>query len=93
MRTRLAVFAVCSLFVLMMVPAYAVVTVTSMSLEKSFFTKDENFSFIGTLNGTETVFVIIRDGHGNFEGMLSDPIATDEFDVIPRPVSNFFENL
>ncbi|MFQ5476038.1 MAG: Ig domain-containing protein [Nitrosopumilus sp.] len=90
MRTRLAGFAVFSLFVLVMVPAYASVTVTSMSLEKSFYTTDESFGFIGTLNGTETVFVIIRDAGGNFEGMLSDPIATDEFDVIPRPVSNFF---
>jgi len=90
MRTGLAGFAVFSLFVLMMVPAYAVVTVTSMSLEKSFYTTDESFGFIGTINGTETVFVIIRDGQGNFKGMLSDPIATDEFDVIPRPVTNFF---
>ncbi len=90
MRARLAVVAVFSLFVLMMVPAYASVTVTSMSLEKSFYTTTESFGFIGTLNGTETVFVIIRDGHGNFKGMLSDPIATDDFDVIPRPVSNFF---
>ena len=92
MRTRLAGFAVFSLFVLMMVPAYASVTVTSMSLEKSFYTTDESFSFIGTLNGTETVFVIIRDAGGNFKGMLSDPIATDEFDVIPRPVTNFFSS-
>ncbi len=90
MRAELAVVVVFSLFVLMMVPAYASATVTSMSLEKSFYTTTESFSFIGTLNETGTVFVIIRDGNGNFKGMLSDPIATDEFDVIPRQVSNFF---
>jgi len=89
-RTRLVAISVVSLFVLMIVPAYASVTVTSMSLEKSFYTTDESFGFIGSLNGTETVFVIIRDASGNFKGMLSDPIATDEFDAIPRPVSNFF---
>ncbi len=92
MQTKVGVFAVFSLFVLMMVPAYASVTVTSMSLEKSFYTTDESFKFIGTLNGTETVFVIIRDAGERYQGMLSDPIATDEFSVIPRPVSNFFKN-
>ena len=58
----------------MMAPAYASVTVTSMSLEKSFYTTDESFKFIGTLNGTDSVFIIIRDAGGDFKGMLSDPI-------------------
>ncbi len=89
MRNRLAGFAVFSLFLLMMVPAYA--NVTSLSLEKSFYTTDEKFGFIGTLNGTDSVFVIIKLG-GNFKGMLSDPHATDEFDVIPRPVSDYFKS-
>ncbi len=53
-------------------------------------TTDESFSFIGTLHGTDTVFIIIRDEGGAFQGMLSDPLATDEFDTIPRPVSDFF---
>ncbi|MEK0368747.1 MAG: CFI-box-CTERM domain-containing protein [Nitrosopumilus sp.] len=89
MRSRLAGFAVISLFVLMMVPAYA--SVTSLSLEKSFYTTDEKFGFIGTLNETDSVFVIIRNAGGAFKGMLSDPLSTDEFNVIPRPVSDFFK--
>ena len=89
MRNSLAGFAVFSLFGLMMVPAYA--SVTSMSLEKSFYTTDEKFSFIGTLNGTDSVFVIIRNAGGAFKGMLSDPHSIDEFNVIPRPVSDFFK--
>ena len=91
MRTSLTGFAIFSLFVLMMVPAYASVTVTSMSLEQSFYTTDEDFSFIGTINGTEPVFVIIRDSSGNYEGMLSDSFAIDEFGVAPRPVEDFFD--
>ena len=89
MHKRLAGFAVFSLFVLMMVPAYA--SVTSMSLEKNFYTTDEKFGFVGTLNGTDSVFVIIRNEGGAFKGMLSDPLSTDEFNVIPREVSDYFK--
>ena len=75
----------------MLSPSYA--TVTSMSLEKSFYTEDENMVFIGTQNATDVIFVIIRDSNGNFEGMLSDPTPQQgEFSVIPRQVSNFFQN-
>ena len=91
MRTKIGFLAVFSLFVLMLSPAYA--SVSSLSLEKSFYTEDENIVFIGTQNATDVIFVIIRDNHGNFEGMLSDPTPQQgEFSVIPRQVSNFFEN-
>jgi len=75
----------------MLSPAYA--SVSSMSLEKSFYTTDENIMFIGTQNATDVIFVIIRDSNGNFEGMLSDPTPQQgEFSVIPRQVTNFFNN-
>ncbi|MBT8243028.1 MAG: hypothetical protein HKP34_04900, partial [Nitrosopumilus sp.] len=91
MRAQIGILAVFSLFFLMLTPAYAIVT--SMTLEKSFYTEDENITFIGTQNGTDTVFVIIRDSNGNFEGMLSDPSPDDgEFSVIPRQVTNFFKS-
>lgn len=78
-----------SLSLLMLTPAYA--SVTSFSLEKSFYTTDESFSFSGQQEGKEIVYVIIRDPGGNFKGMLSDPApAQGEFSVIPRPVENFF---
>ena len=89
-KTVLTVFAVFSLFVLMMVPAYA--SVTSISLAKNFYTADEKFGFVGTLNGTDTVYVIIHNSGGNFQGMLSDPLSTDEFNVIPKPVSDYFKS-
>ena len=91
MRTKVGFLAVFSLFVLMLSPAYA--TVTSLSLEKSFYTTDENIVFVGTQNATDVIFVIIRDSNGNFEGMLSDPTPQEgEFSVIPRQVPNFFQN-
>ncbi|PIW33105.1 MAG: hypothetical protein COW27_01890, partial [Nitrosopumilales archaeon CG15_BIG_FIL_POST_REV_8_21_14_020_37_12] len=71
MYEKLAIIAVFSLFVVITLPAYA--DVTSLRLEKSFYTTDEDFRFIGTQSGTDTVFVIVRDPTGQFKGMLSDP--------------------
>ena len=89
MSTKLGIFAVISLSLLMLTPAYA--NVTSFSLDKSFFTVDESFSFSGEQEGKEIVYVIIRNPNGGFKGMLSDPApGQGEFSVIPRPVENFF---
>ena len=75
----------------MIVPAYA--NVTSLSFEKSFYTIDENFTIIGTQDGKEIVYVIIRDSNGNYKGMVSDPTTTQgEFSSIPRGVELFFDN-
>ena len=82
MRTNLGLFAVFSLIILMIVPIHA--DVTSVSLEKSFYTTDENFTIIGTQDGKEIVYVIIRDQTGKYRGMVSDPTTTlGEFSAIP----------
>ncbi|RMW34413.1 MAG: hypothetical protein EA439_02280 [Nitrosopumilus sp.] len=91
MSTKLGVFAVISLSLLMLTPAYA--SVSSFSLDKSFFTDDEFFSFSGEQEGKEIVYIIIRNPNGSFKGMLSDPSpGQGEFSVIPRPVESFFES-
>jgi len=91
MNIKLVGFAIFSLFTLMMVPAYA--SVTSLSLEKGFYTVDENFKLIGTQDAKDTIFIVIRDLSGNFKGMLSDPTPDQgDFSAIPRPVTNFFDN-
>ena len=75
----------------MIIPVHA--DVTSVSLEKAFYTIDENFKFIGTQDGKEIVYIIIRDPSGNYQGMLSDPTTTQgEFDAIPRGVQLFFDS-
>ena len=90
MSTKLGIFAVISLSLLMLTPAYA--NVTSVSLDKSFFTIDEFFSFSGEQEEKEIVYVIIRNPNGSFKGMLSDPSpGQGEFSVIPRPVESFFD--
>ena len=89
MNMKLGIIAVLSLSLLMLTPAYA--SVTSFSLDRSFYTIDESFSFSGVQEGKETIYIIIRDPNGNFKGMLSDPApGQGEFSVIPRPVENFF---
>ena len=91
MSTKLGIFAVISLSLLMLTPAYA--SVSSFSLDKSFFTDDEFFSFSGEQEDKEIVYIIIRNPNGNFKGMLSDPSpGQGEFSVIPRPVESFFES-
>ena len=91
MRTNLGLFAVFSLIILMIVPIHA--DVTSASLEKIFYTTDENFTIIGTQDGKEIVYVIIRDQTGKYRGMVSDPTTTfGEFSAIPRAVSLFFDD-
>ena len=91
MLTKLGMFTVFLLALLMVTPAYA--NVTSFSLEKSFYTKNETFSFKGVQEGKSTVYIIIRDSYGKFQGMLSDPTpGQGEFAVIPRPVENFFSS-
>ena len=93
MHTKLAVFAVFSLFTLMFMPAYA--NVTSVSLVKAFYTNEEGIVFEGKEStGQQSVFVIIRDPSGGFQGMASDPVSDPdgEFSTIPRSVELFFKS-
>ena len=91
MRIKLVGFAVFSLLLFMVTPAFA--DVTSVDLEKSFYTDNESIVFVGTQEAKEQVFVIIRDSSGNYEGIFSD-VNPDQglFSVIPRPVTNFFSS-
>ena len=93
MHTKLAVFVVFFLFTLMFMPAYA--NVTSVSLVKAFYTNEESIVFAGIEStGQQSVFVIIRDGSGGFQGMASDPVSDPdgEFSTIPRSVELFFKS-
>ena len=93
MNIKLTGFAVFSLFTLMIVPVHA--DVTSVSLVKSFYTNDESIAFKGIEStGSQSVFVIIRDPSGAFQGMVSDPVSDPDgiFSTIPRAVDVFFKS-
>ncbi|MFZ9006178.1 MAG: Ig domain-containing protein, partial [Nitrosopumilaceae archaeon] len=92
MLRNLTVFSVFSLVILMIFPAYA--AVESINFEKSFYTDEENFTFVGIADGGSSVFVIIHGPGGGFAGMASDPVIDGDgsFATIPRPVDNFFKS-
>ncbi|NIM25231.1 MAG: hypothetical protein GTN35_01850 [Nitrososphaeria archaeon] len=92
MMRNLMVFSVFSLVIMMIFPAYA--AVESFNLEKSFYTDEESFSFVGTIDNNEIVYVLIRGPGGNFLGMVSDisPDSDGTFSTIARPVENFFKS-
>ena len=88
MRTKLLVSLVFSLIILI-TPAYA--NVTTVSMEKSFYTIDEKISFFGTESeGGSIVTVIVRapDGHAELLGGFSDPQG--EYETTPRNVKTIF---
>ncbi len=92
MHTKLGVFLVFLLATIIISPAYA--NVTSVSFEKSFYTKDEKMTFVGNeQEGKKSVYVIIRDPTGAYKGMVSDPTSESDgtYSTIERDVDKFFD--
>ena len=86
-----AVFSLLSLLVT--TPAFA--DVTSVELEKSFYTDDEKIVFTGIEStGQKPVYVIIRDSSGDFIDMASDPASSQDgsFVTLPRAVDVIFNS-
>ena len=89
MKKELAGIALFSLVLGMIIPAHA--EVTSLELEKSFYTNVEDFTFIGTQEGKERIHVIIRNSAGQYKDILSDPNPDQgKFSVLPRAVTSIF---
>ena len=70
MLIKLTGFAVFSLLLFMMTPAFA--NVTSLDLEKSVYFDNEFIKFVGTQDEKDVVYIIIRDALGDFKEILSD---------------------
>ena len=91
MKTVLAGISVLSMIILLINPAFA--EVTSVNLQKSFYTDDEGFIFEGNESiGSQSVFVIIRSSSGGYVTMVSDPSSGSDkkFETIPRTVESIF---
>ena len=93
MRSRLAGFAVFSLFVLMMVPVNA--EVTEVSLGKNLYTINEKISFVGNESeGSEIVIVVVKPPSGKSKLELGGFSNSDgEFETIPKSVKNIFDRV
>ncbi len=86
---KLGLFAIFSLFVLMIVPIYA--EVTTITLEKIFYIVDEEISFSGTENeGDKMVTVIVKDPNGNPEVLSDFSDSEGKYETIPQSVKNIF---
>ena len=89
MRTKVGLFAIFPLFVLMIVPIYA--EVTTITLEKNFYIVDEEISFSGTENeGGKIVTVIVKDPDGNPEVLSDFSDSEGKYKTIPQSVKNIF---
>ena len=91
MKIKLVGLGALSLFLIMLVPAYA--EITEFSIEKSFYTIEEGIVFVGTTdeknaminvvfenpNGKESYFIGARsNSDGAFKTMPKNDVAEDE---------------
>ena len=79
------------MIVLIINPAFA--EVTSLNMQKSFYTDDESFVLEGNETvGKQSVYVIIRSSSGGYIDMVSDPSSGNDnkFETIPRTVDSIF---
>ena len=93
MKVILTGIGILSIAVLMVNPAFA--EVTSVELQKSFYTDDEGMVFEGIESvGNQSVFVIIRSSSGGYVGMVSDPSSGNDkkYETIPRTVDSLFKS-
>ena len=90
MQVKLAGFGILSLFLIMLVPVYA--EVTEFSIEKNFYTIDEEIVFVGnTSEEREQVNVLMINPNGKesyFVGAVSNLQGT--FETIPKSVDSIF---
>jgi hypothetical protein len=90
MQGKLAGFGILSLFLIMLVPVYA--EVTEFSIEKKFYTTDEQIVFVGTEDeGRKLVSVLMTDPNGK-ESMLVSAMSNSDgiFETVPKNVDSFF---
>ncbi|MDB9721444.1 hypothetical protein OAA51_00290 [Nitrosopumilus sp.] len=90
MQGKLAGFGILSLFLIMLVPVYG--EVTEFSIEKKFYTTDEQIVFVGTEDeGRKLVSVLMTDPNGK-ESMLVSAMSNSDgiFETVPKNVDSFF---
>ncbi|MDC0209766.1 hypothetical protein OAJ66_00955, partial [Nitrosopumilus sp.] len=90
MKTKLVGLGTLSLFLIMLIPAYA--EITEFSIEKEFYTIGEGIVFIGATSEKNSMVNIVIENPNKkesyFVGATSDSNA--EFKTVPKNVSNFF---
>ena len=90
MKIKIASLGILSLFLIMVMPAYA--EVTEFSIEKSFYTSEEGIVFVGTTNEKNTMINIIIENPNQKESYFIGTTSNSngEFKTTPKNVSDFF---
>ena len=91
MQGKLAGFGILSLFLIVLVPVYA--EVTEFSIEKKFYTTDEQIVFVGTEDeGRKLVSVLMTDPNGK-ESMLVSAMSNSDgiFETVPKTLIVSFQ--
>ena len=68
MQVKLAGIGILSLFLVMLVPVYA--EITEFSIEKSFYTIEENIVFVGTTDEKNTMINVILENPNEKESVI-----------------------
>ena len=89
--TKLALIGMIPLLILMVNPAYAIMT--SFTLEKDIYTDEESIVFVGTESeGHKMISVALYNPNGKFVNMLGDPSSDldGSFATTPKRVEDLF---
>ena len=93
MKRKLIGFGITSLFLIMVVPVYA--EITEFSIEKNFYTIDQEIMFIGsTSEGREQINVIVINPNGK-ENYIVGSVSNLQgvFETIPKAIDNIFTTM
>ena len=90
MKTKLMGLGTLSLFLIMLIPAYA--EITEFSIEKSFYTIDEGIVFVGIANEANTMINVVMASPNGKESYLVGAMSNSEgvFETMPKSVDDFF---
>ena len=90
MKIKLVGLGTLSLFLMMLIPAYA--EITEFSIEKSFYTIDEGIVFVGTTDERNSMINIVVENPNTKESYFIGAISNSDgvFETKPKNVSDFF---
>ncbi|MDB4840036.1 hypothetical protein OAH75_01810, partial [Nitrosopumilus sp.] len=90
MKIKLVGLGTLSLFLMMLIPAYA--EITEFSIEKSFYTIDEGIVFVGISDEANTMINVVMASPNGKENYLVGAMSNSEgvFETMPKSVDDFF---
>ena len=90
MKIKFVGLGIFSLFLIMLVPAYA--EITEFSIEKSFYTIDEGIVFVGTTSESDSMINVVMENPNGKESYFIGARSNSQaiFETVPKNVSDYF---